>query len=247
MIERVSGHTIELEGFSPEMTVVDLGAHRGGFSCLLRNRIGGGTFHLVEANPELQTELNAHEGMHVWPYAVAAKSGKVTFNISKNPTGSSLLELPETAKWDNVLDHAVTVESRSLEDLLRQIGVEAPDLLKMDIEGAEVEVLDAAPDALLRNIRQVTAEFHSDADFGFDMVAAGEKTIRRMRRLGFFFMDFSDGRRIDVLFLNRRFYPVSLRRRGMWWIRNRRSNGFRRLLRKIPVRWRRRLLGGDRV
>lgn len=196
---------------------------------------------MIEANPALAEDCKAVG--HFLSCAVGGESGQRTFHISNNPTGSSLLELPQEAKWDNTLKCNIDVAVLSLSAILDRFGLPELDLLKLDIEGAEVEVLDTLPMARLTAIRQITVEFHSDADFGFHLVQATEKTIRRIRKAGFQFMDLSDGRRIDVLFLNTRYYKFSLPERWMWSLRNQRSNWFRNLRCVIPASWRRSILG----
>src|SRR5262249_4200675 len=83
------------------------------------------------------------------------------------------------------------------------------DLIKMDIEGAEVEILETLPREILRRIGQITAEFHSAPIFGFDLQLRVERIIRRLRRERFMALDFSRGSRTDVLFVNRRMYGIS--------------------------------------
>lgn len=238
---QINGHTIDWEGLDRNSRVLDLGAHRGQFSQLLKKQLDGGQFYLVEANPALAGDCTGH-GVFL-ACAVGAESGKRLFHVSNNPTGSSLLDLPSEAKWDNTLKCSIEVEVASLPDILGHFGLSDLDLLKMDIEGAEVEVLDSLPLEYLTKIRQITVEFHSDADFGFHLVEATEKTIDRIRKAGFQFMDLSDGRRIDVLFLNRRHYKFSCFERMLWNLRNQRSNWFRNLRCAIPATWRRRMLG----
>jgi len=73
------------------------------------------------------------------------------------------------------------------------------DLMKVDIEGAELPMFRAAPDEALLRSRQISVEFH---EFLYpDMHVEIELTKQRLQRLGFVAVDFSrvNG---DVLFLN---------------------------------------------
>jgi 31-O-methyltransferase len=72
---------------------------------------------------------------------------------------------------------SLTCEFRTLSEVLTETGVDTVDLLKIDVERAEVDVLDGIDDADWPRIRQVVAEAHSvDAfqrrlqDRGFDVV-----------------------------------------------------------------------------
>jgi FkbM family methyltransferase len=53
-----------------------------------------------------------------------------------------------------------TVEGISVADLLRDFGWERVDLLKMDIEGAELEVLSRGTEEWLDRVRVLAVEFH---------------------------------------------------------------------------------------
>ncbi|MDQ2699938.1 MAG: FkbM family methyltransferase [Actinomycetota bacterium] len=63
---------------------------------------------------------------------------------------------------DRCLPHTAECEIVTLSSVIRERGIERIDLLKIDVEGAEVEVLDGIGDADWPRIRQVSAEVHSD-------------------------------------------------------------------------------------
>jgi hypothetical protein len=75
------------------------------------------------------------------------------------------------------------------------------DLLKLDIEGAEFEVIESTPDSILRSIGQITVEFH---DFQPRFAGRGlfERARRRLVNLGFACCLMSFRSNGDVLFLN---------------------------------------------
>jgi hypothetical protein len=73
------------------------------------------------------------------------------------------------------------------------------DLIKMDIEGAELDVLESAPTELLQSIRQLTIEFH---EFVYPQSRARIEALKkRFRHLGFWVVDFSRTN-YDVLFVH---------------------------------------------
>lgn len=89
-------------------------------------------------------------------YGIAAFDGDVTFNPPENPlhVSHTILERPETAS------DAITVPVRKLSSIMDDLGHSHIDILKLDIEGAEYDVID---DILSSEIRpsQFLVEFHT--------------------------------------------------------------------------------------
>jgi FkbM family methyltransferase len=216
--EDIRGHTIYARGLGPEAVVLDLGANRGEFCRQVQTRFGA-RCHAVEANPALAAALEREGRFHVWGCAVAGADGRVAFHIAGNDEASSLLALSSASVHSQGVRETLQVTSMSLTTLLARIGCPRIDLLKMDIEGAEVEVLHSVPESELRSIGQLSVEFHSHAEFGFSIHQGVDEAIRRLQRCGFLFLDFSYGTRRDVLFINRRLNPISRWREWLWRLR----------------------------
>jgi hypothetical protein len=101
----------------------------------------------------------------------------------------------------------------------------------MDIEGAEVSVLESCPDAVLQAIPQFTVEFH---DFlGITPRSVVERVIRRMERCGFAWISMWRTAYGDTLFINRRMTNTGAVQR--FWMRHviRNCNGVARVARRI--------------
>jgi hypothetical protein len=81
------------------------------------------------------------------------------------------------------------------------------DLIKMDVEGAEVDIFESATDEELRAVRQFTVEFHGRIYPELVTRVGAIKT--RMRRLGFWCINFSHLSDTDAVFLNRSVLGVS--------------------------------------
>jgi FkbM family methyltransferase len=119
--------------------VYDIGANAGFFT-LLASKLAGprGGVYAFEPLPQnlaclrKHVLLNGRETIRVLPFAVAATSGKTRFAIAHNPSQGGLSEHGE-----------LEVEIRSLDDLVAA-GMERPGFMKIDVEGAESEVLAGA-------------------------------------------------------------------------------------------------------
>jgi hypothetical protein len=94
----------------------------------------------------------------------------------------------------------VEVQATTIGELLARHGVHRAALVKLDIEGAELEILEAIDSATLARVDQLTVEFHDFIDPG--QSAAVVDAIERMRRAGFLTVKFSRDNS-DVLFINR--------------------------------------------
>ncbi len=217
---RLRGHSIWTPPLRPASVIVDAGAHRGEFSQGLRERSGCRCL-LVEANPDLAAQLVAGEHDQILPAALSDHDGEARFTFSDNPEAGSIA----TAGGDR--DARVsTVRTISLGSLIELAGCERLDLLKLDIEGAEFDLIGKTPDAVLRRVDQITIEFH---DFLPDFAGRGlfETACRRLDSLGFEPFIMTVRGHGDVLFLNRATIDLPslsrslLRFGGRWVIKSR--------------------------
>ena len=131
------------------------------------------------------------------PYAITANDGTLTFypRLKKDGTLSdvmfTMVPEPETEKA------AIEVPSFSLDTMRERLGHDRIDLLKMDIEGAEYEVLDGLLESSSRP-RQLLVEFHHRfPGFGIERT---EALINRLRDDGYRIHAISEiGREVSFL------------------------------------------------
>jgi FkbM family methyltransferase len=88
-------------------------------------------------------------------YGLAAEDGTATFYPPENPehVSHSMLEKSATK------GQAISLPVKSLTTIMKELGHEKIDLLKLDIEGAEYEVLKSLIDLNIRP-QQILVEFH---------------------------------------------------------------------------------------
>jgi FkbM family methyltransferase len=117
--------------------------------------------------------------MRVIPCGLADYDGVARFNPPINPQNVShtMLERPQTAA------EAVEVPVRRLESIMTELGHAAIDLLKMDIEGAEYDVLDDMIQSDIRP-RQLLVEFHHRFP-GAGGVRRTQAAMRQLRSAGY--------------------------------------------------------------
>ncbi len=212
----VRGHTFLPDPLGSHPRVLDLGANHGSFARAMAERFGADV-RMVEANPKLHSELSRSATFPCFHCAVTGRDGgAVRFNLAVYDGGSSVLALPDESVFGSTLSETVEVPVRTLPSLLQEIGWDRVDLIKMDIEGAEVEVLDSLGQDLLDRVAQITVEFHGDPLFGFGLGPQVEQCLQRLAGAGFLVVDLKFPSRMDVLLVNTKHVRVPLTDRLKW-------------------------------
>jgi FkbM family methyltransferase len=198
----VRGHTICPRWLSSESHVLDLGANRGDFSREISQRFGCRCY-AVEPNPPLFEGIatSAHVSKHL--LAITAAETRVSMYISSNPEASSVYPLQSEKAMATI-----EVSSVSLEGFIAANKIPRVDLLKVDIEGAEIAMFDATSDEALAAMGQITVEFH--AWLKAITLEDLNRVIARLEGLGFFHISFSRRWGADSLFVNRRVLSMSV-------------------------------------
>jgi FkbM family methyltransferase len=176
-IVKLSGHTFVPTTLHRDSVVVDLGANTGGFSRAITERYGCTCFS-VEASPVLFGALRTGTSQRAYNYAMCDRDEPLRFHLSSNNEASSTF-----AQTPGATGQVVTVPGRSLQTLLRELDLARVHLLKIDIEGSEVLMLLNTPDAVLRQIDQITVEFHNLV--GLCTVEEIMKVVRKLQNAGF--------------------------------------------------------------
>jgi FkbM family methyltransferase len=197
---QIENHTLCTSFLGPTSTILDLGCNKGAFIRSMRQTYGCSCF-AVEANPRLFERLSLMSDIHALNYAVAGSAGEVDFCLTDNDEASSIVP-----SGGAVVGDVVKVRAIDLAGLLEQVQVEYVDLLKVDIEGAEIEMFDAMPDSIASAFGQMTVEFH---DFCGVPVAAIERVSKRLAKLGYAAIKFSRHTYGNVWFVNTRRLNVS--------------------------------------
>jgi FkbM family methyltransferase len=141
------------------MTVYDLGAHVGFYTLLFSRLVGpAGVVHAFEPVPRNISYLNRHvrlngaTNVRVQELAVTRQTGTVAFDSSSGVSTGRVV--PCTAP------EASRISAVSLDDFVYARGHETPDLIKMDVEGGEVDVLAGMPRLLAERLPVLLISVH---------------------------------------------------------------------------------------
>lgn len=173
-------------------TILDLGANAGQASVYLRDRFPGARIIAVEADPAVARlatrNLAADPRATVVPAAVCDHDGPVSLALEPGRSwGSNVVQA-----WESPQTRQVQVRGVTLGSLLAEQAIEVVDILKIDVEGAELMAL-TSDDALSR-VRFVIGELHPEL-----LGVSAEESVERMRAHGSFDHATMRGERIFVL------------------------------------------------
>jgi FkbM family methyltransferase len=172
-------------GFSPAV-VLDVGAARGDWTISARRIFPSARFVMVEPLPDWRDDLEAITGLGIdyVPAAAGAKEATLPLLVPDQPGGSSFLSA--SREGDTYFKRSVNVPVVTLDSLDIPEG---PTLLKLDVQGYELEVLEGGS-RVLEQVEVLVAEcslypFQTDIPLVHDVV-------RRVADLGLVVYDVAD-------------------------------------------------------
>jgi FkbM family methyltransferase len=206
---RLKEHSFFATLLARPAAVADFGAHRGEFFAAFTSEYPVSRALLIEADPALAESLKqafGNEADVVHAAAVAEKKqGTVKFTRSTEPESSSVFS--EWSAAHGIADQ-VTVPTLDFSDAVKRLGGRL-DLIKMDVEGAEIGILESANASDLVSCGQLTVEFH-DKRPPFTRRDV-DRVCGRMRAEGYAIVIANWPKLDDVLFVNLKSVPAAKR------------------------------------
>src|ERR671918_578302 len=149
-----------IELFTPKEggVVIDIGAHIGRYTIISSKRVGAnGKIVAIEANPSnfemlnRNVQLNRLENITTLNYAAFSKETKLKLYLPAGDIFTKYNTIMSDWVWVKPEDKYVEINANTLDNLLQQIGIRQVNWIKIDVEGAEFEVLKGATNLLLNN------------------------------------------------------------------------------------------------
>lgn len=145
----------------PGDTIVDIGANIGAFALMIESRARGARVHCFEPGPSTRETLERNvaanglgEYVAVHPYAVSDRRGVVELMRADSPVHRSLFAN------DYARGGSDEVETLPLAEALDLAGGGRVDLLKVDVEGAEIEIVEGMDPADWGRVERAVIEYH---------------------------------------------------------------------------------------
>lgn len=168
-------------------TYFDVGANVGLMGLRLKGRTPKAVCHFFEPDPRVfqklkaNTQLNSFSDVFLNEKAISDKVGSVNFFRSHDPKESGWGRL---STEQNQVAEMVTVPTTTLDDYVQTHRVKKIDLLKIDVEGAELQVLTGAKSALQNGVIQnIILEINEPALNAFH--TDGKSIVRYLSDCGF--------------------------------------------------------------
>lgn len=139
------------------MTIADIGVNKGYFSLLFAKLMNDrGRVLSFEPDPDncfwfkRSIRANKYRCIRLFQCTLSNRQGKVAFYRGKKSGWGSLFP---SSRMDG---KAITVKTRKLDDVLRDEGISRVDIIKIDVEGADLLVLEGAERTLnKKNIKLI--------------------------------------------------------------------------------------------
>ena len=138
-------------------TVLDIGAYVGMFTIKASKAVGPtGRVIAIEPSPEnyalLKRNCKGLGNVTLIRKAIWSSNGVERLYYSKSPAANSLV-----TSWKDYVE----VETTTLDNLMRELGLDNVDFIKLDAEGAELDVLKGAGETMSKGTRIVIAAYHT--------------------------------------------------------------------------------------
>lgn len=155
----------------PDAVCLDIGAHVGIMAIAMASIATRGRVYAFEGSPEtanaLKTSVARNKIRNVDAFSMVlgrADEAVKFFDIAEVSTSSFSVPVTSERNVATVRPESAEVrvlQARSVDSLVAELGIQRVDLIKIDVEGAELEVLEGARATLAKYRPIVILEFNS--------------------------------------------------------------------------------------
>jgi FkbM family methyltransferase len=161
-------------------TVFDIGSNVGFFACLAARLVGSdGEVHAFEAVPacaralERNVARNGFGQVEVHEMAVSDRAGSVEVLQGRHPGGATI----SVRDRPTDLQGTVTARCATIDDMIEAGDIPRPDFVKIDVEGAEPEVLSGMRETLGRDGPVILCELDARTSDGLAVKVAEVRAL----------------------------------------------------------------------
>jgi FkbM family methyltransferase len=160
-------HIYEIDNrFIPKSgdVVFDIGGHIGIFTIRQAKRVNLGKIFVFEPNPETfqryLKNIKANELKNVYSFnkAVTFRENETTLRLSEGSSEATTIMKEGTV---NTYNKEIRIGTVSLDEVVEKYSISKINLMKIDVEGAELEVLESGLKKALLLTEKIVIETHS--------------------------------------------------------------------------------------
>jgi FkbM family methyltransferase len=156
--------TFPKTSLNKKLSLLDVGA-RGGISSPWNTAKNGSlNVILLEPDPQEVELLREHHQGDILPYALWSKEAKLVLNINNSPGTSSVLvpnmsflrQFDESQRFE--AKNKITISTKTIDDLESNSKLTDVDFMKIDVQGAELDILKGGVNYLKNNLVGLESE-----------------------------------------------------------------------------------------
>jgi FkbM family methyltransferase len=159
------------------LVIFDVGANRGQSISFFTKNFFYKSIFAFEPDPKVFSQLksfSARRGVFINNFALGERDGKIPFYTSPLTVTSSLILPNQDSSWERTKRRIlglskensfeeIEVEIRTLDSFVKSNSIIEIDILKIDVEGSELQVLNGATESLTsKKINIIQIEVHYD-------------------------------------------------------------------------------------
>jgi FkbM family methyltransferase len=133
--------------------------------------------------------------------AISDKTGTINFFLTPNADGHSVIDRSKSSKKKKV--KKIPVKSITLEKFFNDKDLSNVDLIKMNCEGAEIEILNSIDSILAKKIQQITFSGHAPK---ITNIEDHEAALKHIRNVGYSVEEYSN-KQVSNRYYCRRLIP----------------------------------------
>jgi FkbM family methyltransferase len=147
--------------------ILDIGSNIGTSILFLHQQFPAARIYGFEPHPEtfriLEMNVGAIPSVKVFNYALGAANRKISLSFDgADFSGFGSKEVPSSPRGKVT---TTDFQARHAGEVMKDLGLDGADLIKIDCEGAEYDVLSALPEEMLRHCQWIVGEMHDASAF----------------------------------------------------------------------------------